>query len=666
MFYCLVLVLGLFTPLSWAGPFGSGGRGPVETIEEEIKEKKSAEQIALEERLAAIDAENSAISARVIVLRWKGTDTDHRNQALQRNIRNRITRPDARFYPEVDLYQAGRKEPSPTVRHNDQRAVVPGELVDRVMEAVEEIQGIPWSALGAQDWGLRAQELRELVDEIWFVDRPELREPLFLLYAQIGRAAENANQGSPPFYEYISGNSVNYYWYLAATLAHEDPQLMSLLTVVDLNASVNSLKDQLDSGAFAQLPLAFDYEDIDFDPREFTADYRVFINGLEVQISSQEGLYEVPLGRSDVYLRRDDGHSLSDRIDITAFKDKFYFVRQNARKKMGLDFIDQLMAHPNECTPPVDGDILNYLSIYAKLHPSSEIYIAVPKAGSTQPGRIFLWRWDRVTGTLTRVDDNTGGFPVRFVALTGGGINFGGASLVLPGNNDVEGQLEEATPGATPEAADVDALAPSPELTVDGAPVFWELRGHYNRLMVGVGLQYKIGIGGPFGGGEEFPYEDLYQTNHGNVIEDITLLQPDCQTSGQTGCRSEVEASAPVKTRQRRLQRLVYTTVGVMLGKDAAVGFGPRGYLRTGWYNAPHAVEFTAHVGYAAKLPAPGRRDEERSGRVRGLIDADFYGGVLAPYHDSLFIAVSSRDQFGALGKPISTFGFQLGAGLTF
>jgi hypothetical protein len=85
-----------------------------------------------------------------------------------------------------------------------------------------------------------------------------------------------------------------------------------------------------------------------------------------------------------------------------------------------------------------------------------------------------------------------------------------------------------------------------------------------------------------------------------------------------------------------------------------------------GWYNAPHAVDFTGHVGWTPKLPSVGHKDEDRTGRVRAFADADFYGGVMAPYFDSLYIDPTRRGKFLALGKPFGMFGFTVGIGLTF
>jgi hypothetical protein len=114
---------------------------------------------------------------------------------------------------------------------------------------------------------------------------------------------------------------------------------------------------------------------------------------------------------------------------------------------------------------------------------------------------------------------------------------------------------------------------------------------------------------------------------------------------------------------EESIQRLVHMMVGVMLGRDAGVGFGPRGYLRLGWYNVPHAIDLTAHAGLTSKVFAP--KDDDRVGRVRALVDADFFGGMLLPFRDSLFLKAPAP-RFMAVGKPLPTFGFTAGAGLTF
>lgn len=611
-----------------------GGKGPIETIQEEVEKEKTEEEIAAEARLAEFNAANPDPVARIVVIQWPETDVDYTNETLQRNIRNRIARTDAKFFPDVDLYQAGRVEPDKSVRPTDQRASVPAEVIPRVLAAVEDTAAIPYDGMSEQNWGIRANELLQLADEMWFIDRVELREPTFLLYAQIGRAAESSNQGSPPFFANINGRSVNYYWYLAGTLAFKDPALLSKLTTQDLYQSIAYYKDELDAGRFEPLTVSFDL-DGEFDAKEFLAEYQVFVNGAEETITSQSGLLKVPLGKVDIYLKRSDGHSLSDSNAFYDLPDSFHFVRQNARKRMGLDFKDQLMENPSECMPNLSGDIVNYLSIYAKLHPTNDIFVALPFLGSTQPGRIHLWRWDRARSALLLLQDNTGGFPIRFAAVLTVGASFSGVTLTPP-----EGATEVVTgqtPGAEPDPAAASALQPKPELNVEGVPVAYQLRGHYNRLLMGVGLQYKISATGDL-------FVDEYQTQGG------TVLKP-----GEDG----VDVAS---FRERKLQRLVFAMFGVVLGKDAAVGFGPRGYIRTGWYNAPHAVDITGHVGLTTTVPG-NKKDEERIGRVRALLDVDLYAGAVAPVQDSLYV---SETGLFAVGKPFFNFGLTAGVGLTF
>lgn len=659
-----------------AGPFG-GGRGPAETISDEIEEKKSKEQLEREARLAEIEEANRAKIARVVVLQWKGTDTDFRNENLQRNVKARINRPDARFYPDIDLYQAGRAEPDPTVQPIDQRAIVPDAAIDLLIDAADEVGSIPWNALSEQDWGSRAQRLLRLADEVWFIDRPELREPMFLLYSQLGRAAENANQGSPPYYEQVSGRTVNYFWYLAAALAHRDPSLMSKITDSDLNTSITYLKDQIDSGAFAPATIAFDDRQQDFNPKNFAAEYELFIDGLTTTVTDPDGLLEVPRGRTDIYLRRPgDGHGLSDRYEQDKADNKFHFVMNNAQKRMGLDFQDQLMENPYECIPAIDGDILTYLSIYQKLHPVADVYIVVPLAGSTAPGRLHLWRWDKEQAHLVRVQDNTGGFPVRFAALISAGIAFGTVDYQAPADEDLQSNVDEANPDAPFEpAAAIDQFADVAPI-IDGFPIDWQLRGHYNRFIFGFGLQYKIGLGTA----EDPSYADAYQTDEYSALKPAGVPCDDADAVNQVaGCVDEL--GAPVVNgekevqvlalRERRLQRLVYGTLGVMLGRDAGSGFGPRGYIRYGWANAPHAIDLTAHAGYTARV-GKGSKDDERTGRVRAILDVDFFGGTLLPFRNSIYmisrseLAATGKSGFLRVGKPFATFGFTAGAGLTF
>jgi hypothetical protein len=648
-------------PEAERGLFGSG-KGPAETIEEKLEEK-SDEQKAREERLRQIEDASRDREARVVVLQWRGTDTDYTNESLKRNIKARIARPNALFYPDIDLYQEGRTEPDKTTRPEDQRAIVPDSVLPQIMSEVESIAAIPFDAITEQEWGIRANELLSLTDEIWFIDRQELREPLFMLYAQIGRAAENSNQGAPPFFANVDGQAVNYYWYLAGTLAFADPSLLSKLTTQDLYVPIDNYRNMLDSGVFRQMTFGFGLSDREFDPKAFGSDFEVYVNGVSQLVTDVNGLLQVPLGRTDVYLKRADGHSLSAREERQTLPENYTLLLQIAQTRMGIDFIEQLMANPSECTPLLSGDIVNYLSVYAKLHPRSDVYIAVPRYGSTSPGRIFLWRWDRERAQLFLVQDNTGGFPVRFAALLGAGISFNSATLQYPDDEQLQNAVQEPPPPGQQldVASTIDGALPIPQFTPEGLPIFYQLRGHYNRVFMGAGLQYKVNLMG-----EDNKFRDYFQTKTRDGQYAIKFADPDTGT-GTGGTTATPTGTADeqvpqVVFRELALQRLVYGTIGVMLGRDAGVGFGPRGYLRYGWYNAPHAVDLTLHLGVSSKAPGSSK-DEARSGRVRALLDLDFFGGMLLPFRDSFFL----RDEgFMVVGKPIPTFGFTAGAGLTF
>jgi hypothetical protein len=691
-------ISGLFLSTdAHAGVFG-GAKDPIEDIKNDMEEKKTAEQLELEKRLQAIEDASKGKDARVVVLQV--SDTNFTNETLQRNIKARIARADAKFYPEIDLYQAGRREPDRTLRPVDQRARVPDDSVARVLSAVEDVASIPWNALSDQDWGLKANELYQLSNEVWFADRAELREPLFLLYAQIGQAAESSNNPTPPYYSSIGNTTVNYFWYLAGSLAYKEPELLSKITNQSLNQSVTFYKDMLDAGQlkFLELNFRLDSED-EFDPKAFATDYTLYINGLEETVKNSNGILEVPPGRVDVYLKRSDGHSLSDRVDLERLTEKFYFVRGNAQRKMGIDFVEQLMDHPSECIPDIDGDILAYLSIYAKLHPLAEVYIAVPKAGSVAPGHIFLWRWDRAQGHLVLVRDNTGGFPVRFAALISTGLNFAGVKVEVPGADEVEGAVGSQNPPTgteNPAQGVAQAVLPEPTPVLDGIPFKYTLRGHYNHFMAAVGMQYKIGIPGqdttqvvaPSIDEDGKAYYDFYPAhpddrvlldcNPNNVITTTnstsvpTTTDPGSTVTAPTGFgRCAGGGIAGPAFRERNLQRLVFMQLGGMLGRDASAGWGLRGFVQMGWTNVPYALDTTFHAGYTAKVgkDKPGKRDEEdRLGRVRFILDVDFYGGFWSGMGGSIY-RLGEKNLLGStvgIGKPYGTFGFDAGAGLTF
>jgi len=595
-------------------------KGKSEEEAEELSEAEAEEERRRKEKLA-----------RVIVLKWPETSTDYSDENVQREVRSRTGRPDAMFFPEVDLYQNGRKVRDRTVIPAQQPALVPDSAIPQVMAVVEEVSGIPWNGMAPDQWGLKAQEMRALSESLWFIDRVELREPLFLLYAQMGRAAENQNHSAPPFYEEIGTYAVNYYWYLAATLAYQEPGLMSKLTDQELSGSIGYYLQNLQQGTYPTLKVDFEQENI-YDEEEFNATYEVYLNGLPVELDSNAQT-DVFLGRTDIYLKRkDSGHGLSERLEVTKLKDRIYFVRDVARKRMGVDFIDQLFLHKNECSPEVDGDILNYLAIYAKLHSKAEIYIAVPETGNAN--KMWIWRYDRSTAQLNRVAGGGDGFPVRFAFLFSSGALYSGASIAAP-------DFENTTSLAPDELA-ADSQVDL-ELADAALPFNFELRMHYNRLMVNFGSEFGYNTADGEG------WIEYYQTPGQQEDENIqTVDVSTCAFDNGTTC----EQAYNVRTFNRDL----YLGAGVVLGPDAGIGFGPRFAARWGWNNIPHGWQTTAHFGWAFQPPIFGA-----AGRVRPLIDLDARAGVTIDRDRSF-----RQDYLDDASPAALLFGLTAGVGLTF
>lgn len=606
----------------------------------EDKKQTEAEKAAEQKRKEKL--------ARVIVLKWQGTDTDYTDANVQRIVKSRIQRPDAQFFPDVDLYQEGRKVKDNTVVPAMQPAVVPSQNIARVMDAVDDVARVPYNQWSPSDWGLKAQELAAMVELLWFVDRVELREPLFLLYAQIGRAAENQNEVIPPFYEQVGFQAVNYYYYLAAMLAFQDPSLMSKLTDQDLNASISQYLTMMQQGAFPTLKINFEQDGIDFNPDDFKTKYEIYLNGLAVE-PDEQGELDIFLGRTDIYLKRaDSGHGLSERLEVTKLEGKRYFVRDVARKKMGLDLIEQLFLHLNECTPQLDDMILNYLAIYAKIHEKAEIYIAVPKEGN--PNKTQIWRYDRATASLSKVAGGDDSFPVHFAVQMSGGIAWSGfaASVAPPEEDDVAAQATAGELAFTPgNYLDFEAIPAY-------VPVNFELRGHYNRLMIGVGVEAGINTDAAFVDRYILPgNEDAVVYDNGNDKYD----NPKAGDSFQFQDEKVDEENPPDWAQSLHYEtanRNLYLTGGVVLGRDAGLGLGPRIAARVGWTNLPYALQTTAHFGWSFAIPGGP------TGRIRPYVDIDGRAGAVFPFVPSLYHQSADTD------VPVSPiFGLTAGIGTT-
>ena len=553
--------------------------------------------------------------ARVVVLKWPGSELSYEDGDLQRVVKSRIARADAVFAPSVDLFQNGRRHPNRTLNAAGQPARVGPSNLDAVKREVDRVAQIAWNQQDENQWANEARVLKDLIDQIWFVESPEQREGLFALYAQAGRAAWYQGSEAPPFFEAIGGTAVNYYHYLAAVMAKEDPSLMGSLGDQELHSYISQYLDMLNGGQFPTMPLDFELEN-QFDLDDFSKQYTIFLNGLEV-VPNSNGQILVPLGRTDIYLKAADGGSgLSERLVVDKLEDKAFFVRDVARKSMGIDFIDVLMKHPNECSPELEERMHVYLSIYAKLHPNEDVYIAVPEDGRVN--KVRIWRFDRQGSTLQLVGGDGGDFPVRFGGVLASGTMWNTATALI----DTEQVSAEELRGASSleDRAGV-------ELGTSHIPVNAELRLHYNRLMAAVGWE----IGFHTGDG----WTERYKGTDG-----INLM-----VTGGSG--EEILET-------NKLNVLPYVSLGVLLGKDAGIGIGPRAAVRFGQTSIPYANVLTFHGGYSQLMPGV-----ESSGRVRPFIDADFRAGMVLPQTGSVQL-----ESDGALVQP--TFGLTAGVGTTF
>ena len=629
------------------------GKKDKKTKEEKTEEEKKAEEEALKKKRELL--------ARVVVLKVPNTSVGHTDETLVMNVRSRINRPEAMFFPEVDIYQNGRKLPDRTVVPVRQPAIVPDSVIPEIDAAIGQVEPLGWDSLDANQWSRTAEDLRKLTDRAWFIDRVELREPLFRLYAQVGRAAEYANHPVPPYYESIGNITVPYYWYLAALLAYQEPSLLNSVTDQETLGGIKYQLQQLRDGAYPSFKGDFQRENT-FDVEEFSKTYELIVNGIPM-LADGRGQIDLFLGRTDVYLKRlDSGHGLTERLETVKLDEKSYFFLEVAQKRIGVDFINQLMLNKNDCIPEVDGDILNFLAIYQKMHDKADVYVAVPENGN--PNKTWIWRYDRKAGLLRSVGGGPDNFPVRFAFVFSSGILFNGAAYSV----EVDSNLDDESSLAPDQLA---SNRVSDELDRNKAvvPFNFELRGHYNRLMVNMGGEWALSLG------SDQSYVEYYQTpgkqgkpNQGGdkTYNDVGTVRG---LASCTAVKEDVEGvqvetgkyecdKLPDVYNIRRFNRDIWLGLGVVLGRDAGIGFGPRFAWRWGWVNMPHGYQTTLHFGWAVQPPIP-----EAGGRVRPLLDLDLRGGVAIPSRRSLRIELAEQlDQSRV--QPV--FGANLGIGLTF
>ena len=297
--------------------------------------------------------------ARVIVLKVPGTSVGHTDETLVMNVRSRINRTEAMFFPEVDVYQAGRKLPDRTVVPTQQPAIVPDSAIPTINAAVAATEPLTWDSLDANQWAVKANQLKDLTDAAWFVDRVELREPMFRLYAQIGRAAEFANIPIAPFYENIGNITVPYYWYLAALLAYQEPSLLNSTDQETLGGIKYQLS-QLRNGAYPSYKGDFQREN-NFDIEEFLKTYELYVNGIPMEPDGR-GQIDPSSVRPTCLKRKDTGTGSPSAEDRQARREVLLLHGDGSQDHRG-GLHQPVDAQQNDCLPEVDGDILTYLAI---------------------------------------------------------------------------------------------------------------------------------------------------------------------------------------------------------------------------------------------------------------------------------------------------------------
>jgi hypothetical protein len=178
------------------------------------------------------------------------------------------------------------------------------------------------------------------------------------------------------------------------------------------------------------------------------------------------------------------------------------------------------------------------------------------------------------------------------------------------------------------------------KLTPAAIPLNFELRGHYNRLMLAVGLELGYNTGGA---DRDAQWIETYRTpGH----PDADVYGADVDDYDDDGDTEELVKVYQTPT----MNRTLHLSVGALLGRDAGVGFGPRVAARVGWSNVPYAIQPTLHFGWTTPAPLVKPVGE----RVRPYMDVDLRGGVAIPREGSL--ATDWGPVFGITGGVGTTF----------
>ena len=143
---CTMVLLWFVSPSVQAEPLGQSFDSSVQ------KRKSKAEKEAEIAEAEAEETANQEQFARIIVLRWQGTTTDHRDLNLQRNVRSAVGKSDALFLPAIDLYQDGREIKDTTLAPEMQPAEVIDADIQDVLAMVAQAKRLTFEDVDPNDW----------------------------------------------------------------------------------------------------------------------------------------------------------------------------------------------------------------------------------------------------------------------------------------------------------------------------------------------------------------------------------------------------------------------------------------------------------------------------------------------------------------------------------
>ena len=105
--WMLAALLLLVSVPAWSAAPGDHADRAFKKKDDKTEEEKTEEEKKAEEEE---ERKKKELLARVLILKWPGTSADYMDETMRRNVRSRIARPEAMFFPDVDLYHNGLPE----------------------------------------------------------------------------------------------------------------------------------------------------------------------------------------------------------------------------------------------------------------------------------------------------------------------------------------------------------------------------------------------------------------------------------------------------------------------------------------------------------------------------------------------------------------------------